>query len=167
MIALIIALMSTTAMADCGGFFKKGKHELRWEKIPIEVNVKPKDTELLESTRIAIIEWEKATGLNLFTLKASNSTRNEIIIKKKLKENKNGNAKVFYFNKFIDTFEMHIADKKRIDKISVLVHELGHVLGLDHSTGIMAPRLGKKEIKRKIDKKSTNKIKCMYGEKNV
>lgn len=52
-----------------------------------------------------------------------------------------------------------------VDLESLMLHEFGHALGLDHvDGGTMDPTLGNYEIRRDVDEGSLKSIQCLYRE---
>ncbi len=45
---------------------------------------------------------------------------------------------------------------------SLMIHEMGHVLGLAHSDGVMSPSLSYNTVRWDIDSKILNNLKCEY-----
>lgn len=153
----------------CDGFNVQYNQQLRWETLPIKLHIHPELPDEFKKDIIAMaIEWHRATGLVLFEPQISTSDVNNFELKKLKKRTRNGFAKVHHIFGRIYQFSIEIESNRKFDRQSVILHELGHVLGLAHdkSNGnIMNESIGHWETKRVVDKKSVNRVLCMYSGK--
>lgn len=155
----------TNCSGDTSYLLNNSCKRLHWDSLPITLTFNdnvPQNVRIL--TMQAAAEWESAAGkplfifdelqgrspenLNLITITADNQWDGE----------ENENAKTFYLyegeslRQAIISIRDRVIQNKNIDTFSVVLHELGHSIGLGHDEtnvdSIMYPQLGEYEAVR-------------------
>lgn len=146
--------------------------------------------EFFPAIQSAMDTWNRALGREFFafTGRQSDSVSNEspspeskdnliLLMKRWPKELSERQAKTemttlggktiaasIVFNSKDHTFSV-TAEKDTVDFESVLIHELGHILGLDHTTdtdSVMYPKLAAETKRRKLTRLEIQKLSCIY-----
>lgn len=177
---LILVLLSLMGCKDspviCPGFRQVQGYNLVWYKIPITIgfdsSVEPSHKDAMIK---AIDEWNRSTGMTLFFLKTGPV---QVLILESdtwtRSHNEQGYTTIWTVHNhitqsmiWINTMDFsHNGTVGSIDLKSLMIHELGHTLGLQHqSETVMNPYLGRDEKRDQIDKESIDRIKCGYAVK--
>ncbi len=180
---------SCDAAITTGYLASKDCQILSWNSLPI---VLAKDPSLPSELSIAIDEaiqiWELNTGLNLFEIVGRSLNASGNVIEPRsgeawLSEPISGKteepAKTVYLyrgNRLIDSdmffnqaflFSLN-GTVDTFDATTICLHELGHVLGLDHDNGaspemsIMNSRIQKNEV-RHLSERDIERVRRLYG----
>lgn len=137
----------------------------------LPVLLSPDSGFVLDTSR-AISAWNKAVGVEVFKLLPSDkggkhvgySTTEDWTDREK--QGWQAYTRLVYSGFAIVDFDIHISPHPPApyDSFSMLVHELGHTLGLSHyPTGAMQPYLGDWEKDRGPDEHSTKMVQCLYN----
>ncbi len=163
-------------LSTCSGFQKNQKKQTTyWGKnFPIQYQVS--DTELSEASEKATEIWNQALGFEAFRISDSQSL-NKILFHKNWDEsllNPGSNILIEYdgavyssqiiLNQENYDFGLNLEINK-IDLISVLIHEMGHSLGLAHidsTDSIMSESLSKGQVVRYIGDQDITNVLCAY-----
>lgn len=141
----------------------------KWPHLPILINDNTNDRDTAIALEESIGLWNRVLKKNIF-----------------VKHNKG--AKVFYTNEIqnpeqgrtfikwtsiwdstpsIYTGYIILNPSKQYDATSLLIHELGHLAGLEHNTkgykNTMDEYLGRTQQRRYIDQWSIDRMECLYG----
>lgn len=173
---IIVLLLSILFLVACAAApFEKAKclHTVgaAWSYIPVAVSIDKKFSaqEQLELAEAANA-WNQAYGMDLIVIR--NDSSNYIQLGNHVFDLDKTLAETYFRYVGHEMYHVDIFynDKWRYsgyDFESIMIHEFGHLLGLDHieSSPIMGPSIGQGEIERTIDKESLDAIECLYGPK--
>lgn len=128
--------------------------------------------EIYEEIELAAEDWNKASNqtlivINGFTDKApiAPDGRNVIVISA-LEYRVNGTTRNYYVNDKIVDSDIILSSFNRTDRESVLVHEMGHSLGLEHNEStdsVMQPSMSSQQIRRTPSEEDISAINCLYN----
>lgn len=141
---------------------------LRWDSLPVVMTFDDNiPAPVRRQAMQAAAEWEAAAGkpLFLFDTLEGRSPKDlnmiTIVADSQWDGASNENAKTFYLyerqslRQTIISIRNRVIENENIDTFSVILHELGHVLGLGHDetnhSSIMYPQLGEYESARTLD----------------
>jgi hypothetical protein len=160
---IILLLISLLFIYGCNyNLLKTGDFYATWERLPIVINDDGSWPKLHEAVNQWNSYYMEYTGDTLFTL---SSTKGVLIVKAYLAQNEQGRTHCLYRNFFIYECVIRIDERKRFDEESLLIHELGHVIGLNHHEHtIMSPYLGENEVRIDIAENLLDLIKSVYSE---
>lgn len=177
---MIKAFMFTGALVCKGLITNIFGIPMKHTPYPVRIHI---DKEFPESQVVplknAIEIWNKAAKKELFVLEQDKTTLTQgkdsvNIIYWKLKWDNDDNMEAVTINYFglktITESDMEINDfwiKKGVDIQTLFIHELGHVIGFDHSMendSVMQPTLPEHVFRHKLGKEDLNTLKCLLGE---
>ncbi len=173
----------------CQGFKKQNRESIFWtQRFPIKIYVTDRfPEEKIISLQKAIYIWNESVSHNIFNIdvsKISNSSepqkdnKNLIYWKTDWYSDDTRNATTLMYAESNNIKEADILlnaknyvfsagspSQYETDLTSVLIHELGHVLGLDHSNSedsVMQPLLSDGEERLTISSSDIANVQCMY-----
>lgn len=106
--------------------------------------------------------WNRTMDQKLITFESGGYP---IIKVSALNGNEQAKASLSWMSGYIRSIEIRVSEAQlaAVDMESLMVHELGHALGLAHAEGgVMDPYLSQYEIRRSIDQASINSVSCLY-----
>ena len=153
--------------------------KLHWDSLPITLTFSDNIPQNVRVNTIkAAAEWENAAGKTLFAFdelggrSAEHLNMITITAENQWEGAANENAKTFYLyeEQFLRQTIISIRDRviqtAGIDTFSVILHELGHVLGLGHEetdrNSIRYPQLGMYESARTLAPVDIERLKTLY-----
>ena len=161
MIGLVLIFVGCSQnKSGCGGFMMVGGSPVYWDNIPIKIHpiVYP------EEVAAAVDIWNDTLGYSMFVI----SDKGVDVIEDSSLINTKKNAITysnFQFNRFTYSV-IKVNPDVKVDEISLMVHELGHVLGLDHTNHtVMQPTLGENIIRDRIEPEIIQEVNCVYRNK--
>jgi len=167
---------------QCSGFIKDSfGYNMTQEKLPVDIIINQDLIEEEETAiRSAIDTWNRSTGIDLFVLRVAKDSSDPGSIRylKKWEYEKTHTAQTNIIPRghFIKEFSILLNtdlyqfstnySPTAVDLQSVILHELGHVLGLDHETNdlqsVMNPNMNPGEYKRDISFSDISRVKDQY-----
>lgn len=165
LILLQILLFSTVscglaAQESCGFYLSNSKQRIIWGHLPVSVHLNNISTSRAVAIRAAMNTW------GLFVEVKDSPADVEVV---ELSEwtspaNQQANTDIRWIGHLIASVTIKINLNHNPDLESLILHELGHSLGIAHSdhTAVMRPTLGDTEIRRKLGMYELNALKCGY-----
>lgn len=177
---------SCNAAITTGYLTSKDCQILSWNSLPIVLAKEPSlPSELSIAMDEAIQIWEINTGLNLFEIveggfeNVIGMRADEAWLAEPISGKTEEPAKTVYLyrgNRLIDSDMFFNQDflfslngmVDTFDATTICLHELGHVLGLDHDdsaspeTSVMNPRIQKNEV-RHLSERDIERVRRLYG----
>jgi len=136
-----------------------------WKSFPITISF---DTNVSlsfkDSTLRAIDEWEYKTNINLFNVTTNSSLiRVSIDLPENFNPKEQANTRTYWRGNYIQKSEIRINLANPCDANSLMLHELGHALGLKHTNeGVMYSYLSPTEIRTSLDLITLNYFHTLY-----
>lgn len=153
------------------------KQRVSWHKLPIKMKIDasvPQD--LVPGIEAAAEVWNKAFGVKLIEL--VDCCVPFFISYYRPWVNENHKQEAFTTIKWIGSeineaqmyinaqdFKFFYRSGSGVEIKSLMIHEFGHVLGLKHSDGVMAPELEENVIRWQISDKILKNLECEYERK--
>jgi predicted Zn-dependent protease len=151
-----------------------------WRELPIKIHVGSKsnlDNQNYNSLVLSINEWNKAMNYEMFQLTeeqpySTGYGQGMVIVTQNARgvaSNSQGDTEEYYVGHVAYQVNVVLHMDVLGDKESILIHELGHVLGLQHTeindkVYTMNKYLPIRFIRRYVDQDSINKVRCLYKE---
>lgn len=184
-------LLASAAQADCGFIQNSYGQRVSWKSnIPVVLQLhKSYPDEFVETLKKAAQHWNDAAGLTLFRFERNDDLTSETIKKDKAntihwmntwvetQKNQQAVTTVYWLgntlsesdiaidNKYFSYYLDQPATPLEVHLESLLVHELGHVLGLDHQKtvpSVMWPILNGASVRVNLSSADRETIKCEY-----
>lgn len=176
---IITLLITITACAppkpepSCTFIQNAYSQRVSWYYAPVELSI---DYSIPIELRPAIYDaaraWSEAFGREL--IRIVGSSYNVIYMSSAWDQSRpfeEANTRISWYDNTIyqanvyvnaANFQFYYETGYGIEFKSLMIHELGHVLGLDHSEGVMSPILPYDTVRWNIDEAILNNLKCEY-----
>lgn len=106
--------------------------------------------------------WNKAIGMDLIVFEDGGYKIRPV---PSLSGTQQAITSLTWLNGYIQSIEIKVSKALTVsvDMESLMIHEFGHALGLEHTKGgVMDPYLSNNEIRRTVDASSLNSVNCLY-----
>jgi predicted Zn-dependent protease len=149
---VIKLLLLTLLLTGCSPI--PNSNNPRWYHFPIGIGFNNNVSAAFKTATLsAIDEWENETGIDLF-----DTTQGPIFVSvmfdspNHFKANEQASTNIQWSGEYLFSATIRINTSMPCDTKSLMLHELGHALGLKHtSQGVMYPYLGYYEVRDILD----------------